>query len=111
MYLRPAVVPYADIDKTGRGPGNSVTIDHGFGYKSVYSHLESITVRSGQKIKRGDVIGQVGNSGLSVAPHLHYEVHLNGDAVNPVNYFFLDLSPEEYDRMIELSIKSGQSFD
>ena len=79
--------------------------------RRAYSHLEKINVRSGQKVKRGEVIGLVGNTGLSVAPHLHYEVLLHDEQVNPVNYFFLDLNPEEYNRMIELSVKSGQSFD
>ncbi|HYW96691.1 MAG TPA: M23 family metallopeptidase [Bacteroidales bacterium] len=101
----------ADIDRTGRGHGNAVVIDHGYGYKTSYSHLDEIKVRYGQKVTRGDVIGLVGNTGLSVAPHLHYEVLLNDKAVNPVNYFFLDLDPEAYNRMIELSVKSGQSFD
>ncbi len=101
----------ADIDRSGRGYGNIVIIDHGFGYKTSYSHLDKINVRAGQRIKRKDVIGLVGSTGLSVAPHLHYEVLLHDKPVNPVNYFFLDLTPEEYDRMIELSVKSGQSFD
>ena len=100
-----------DLDRTARGHGNTVLIDHGFGYKSSYSHLEKFNVRRGQHVKRGDVIGWVGNSGLSVAPHLHYEVRMNDKTVNPVNYFFLDLMPDDYSRLIELSIKSGQSFD
>ncbi len=101
----------ADIDRSARGYGNMVSIDHGFGYKTSYSHLDEIKVRQGQKVKRGDVIGLVGNTGLSVAPHLHYEVLLHDKPVNPVNYFFLELKPEDYNRVIELSIKSGQSFD
>jgi len=63
------------------------------------------------KVKRGEVIGTVGDSGLSVAPHLHYEVHLNGEPVNPINYFFLEITPRQYDQLILISIKSGQSFD
>lgn len=94
-----------------RGLGNRIIIDHGFGYKTLYAYMDALLVRNGQKVKRGDVIGTVGNSGLSAAPHLHYEVHLNGTPVNPVNYYFLELTPEQYDRMILLSIKSGQSFD
>jgi murein DD-endopeptidase MepM/ murein hydrolase activator NlpD len=86
-------------------------IDHGNGYESFYSHLESFKVRRGEQVKRGTIIGTVGNTGLSVAPHLHYEVHLNGEAVNPVNYFFMELNPEQYDKLIEISMKSGQSFD
>lgn len=98
-------------DRSSRGQGNTIVLDHGFGYKSVYSSLDGFHVRAGQKVNRNDLIGWVGNTFLSVAPHLHYEVHLNGEPVDPVNYFFLDLSPEQYHRMIELSLKSGQSFD
>jgi len=94
-----------------RGYGNHIIINHGFGYKTVYAHLDRFNVRQGQKLKRGDVIGFVGNSGLSIAPHLHYEVELNGDKVDPVNYYFNDLTPEEYERIIEIASRSGQSFD
>ena len=100
-----------DLTRTGRGSGNTVVINHANGYKTYYSHLQKFNTREGAKVKRWDVIGWVGNTGLSVGPHLHYEVHLKGEAVNPVNYFFLELSPSQYDRMIEMSIKSGQSFD
>lgn len=94
-----------------RGMGNHIIINHGFGYTSVYAHLDSFNVRPGQKVKRGDVIGFVGNTGMSVAPHLHYEIKLNGSNVDPVNYFFNDLSPEEYEKMVEIASKTGQSFD
>ena len=94
-----------------RGMGNYLVIDHGFGYSSVYAHLEGFNVRPGQKVRRGDVIGYVGNTGLSVAPHLHYEIKLNGVNVDPVNYFFNDLSASEYEKMIEVASKTGQSFD
>lgn len=100
-----------DIDKSKRGYGNKIIINHGFGYKTLYAHLSGFTVKQGQDVKRGDVIGYVGNTGLSTAPHLHYEVLLNDKKVNPVNYYFNDLSPEEYDKMIELSLRAGQSFD
>jgi len=73
--------------------------------------MDEMNVRNGSRVKRGEQIGTVGNSGLSVAPHLHYEVHLNGEAMNPVNYFFLELSPGDYDRLIVISLMSGQSFD
>lgn len=99
------------IDRTGRGHGNTIIINHDNGYKTVYSHLDRFNVRQGNRVKRGDLIGWVGNTGLSVAPHLHYEVHLNGEPVNPVNYYFLELDPERFNKMVELSIKSGQSFD
>jgi murein DD-endopeptidase MepM/ murein hydrolase activator NlpD len=104
-----AVVELVEMSK--RGNGNTIILNHGSGYKTSYMHLDAFKVKSGQKVKRGDVIAWVGNTGLSVAPHLHYEVSLDGNPVNPVNYFFLELSPESYDKMILISIKSGQSFD
>ncbi len=96
-----------------RGYGNQVIIDHGFGYKTRYAHLvvNGFNVKKGQEVKRGDVIAFVGSTGLSTAPHLHYEVHRNGKMVDPKNFYFNDLTPAEYDRMIEISMKSGQSFD
>ncbi len=99
------------VNSSKRGLGNHIIVDHGFGYSTVYAHLDRFNIRQGQKVKRGDVIGYVGNTGLSVAPHLHYEVKLNGVNVDPVNYYFNDLSPEEYERMIEIASKTGQSFD
>jgi hypothetical protein len=99
------------IESSQRGYGNSVIIDHGFGIKTLYAHLNAFNVKSGQKVKRGDIIGFVGNTGLSTAPHLHYEVIRNKEKVNPINYFFNDLTADEYDRMIELSMQPGQSFD
>lgn len=94
-----------------RGYGNHVIIDHGFGYKTIYAHLDRPNVRTGQRVNRGDVIGFVGSTGMSLAPHLHYEVELNGVKVDPSNYYFNDLTAEEYERMIELASRSGQSFD
>ncbi len=99
------------ISYSRRGYGNKIEIDHDFGYVTLYAHLYGFNVKKGQKVKRGDVIGFVGNSGLSTGPHLHYEVHKNGKRINPVNYYFNDLSPSEYNRIIEISAKSGQSFD
>lgn len=99
------------VKRSRRGYGNNVMIDHGYGYKTFYAHLEKYTVKRGQKVKRGDIIGYVGNSGTSTAPHLHYEVVKNGRKVNPVNYYFNDLTSEEYDIMLELSSKENQSFD
>lgn len=99
------------VDWSKRGYGNQIIIDHGYGYSTMYAHLSDFNVRLGQEVKRGDVIGYVGNTGLSTAPHLHYEVYLNGKKVNPINYYFNDLSPEEFDRMIELSMHSAQTFD
>ncbi len=102
----------ARIRSSKRGYGNHIVIDHGFGYQTLYAHLSRFNnLRVGQSVKRGDVIGYVGSTGLSTASHLHYEVHLNGKKVDPANYYFNDLSPEEYERMIELAMRSGQSFD
>ncbi len=94
-----------------RGLGKYVLIDHGYGYKTQYGHMSETKVRKGQKVKRGDVIGLVGNTGISSAPHLHYEVLKDGRKINPVNFYFNDLTPEEYDQMIELSSHANQSFD
>ncbi|HOU31640.1 MAG TPA: M23 family metallopeptidase [Bacteroidales bacterium] len=99
------------IISSRRGYGNHIVVNHGFGYKTLYAHLDRFNVRQGQKVKRGDVIGFVGNTGLSIAPHLHYEVELNGIKVDPSNYFFHDLTPEEYERIVEIASRSGQSFD
>lgn len=94
-----------------RGYGNLIEIDHGYQYKTWYAHLNEIKIRSGQKVVRGDIIGSVGTSGKSTGPHLHYEVHYKGESVNPTNYYFLDLSPEEYDKMIQISSNFGQTLD
>ena len=99
------------VDNSLRGYGKRVVIDHGFGYKTLYGHLNGFNVKKGQKVKRGDVIGFVGSTGTSTAPHLHYEVLKNNKKVNPVHYYFNDLSPEEFDKMIFISSNSGQSFD
>lgn len=97
--------------RSERGLGNQILIDHGYGYETLYACMDELNVRNGQEVKRGDLIGTVGNTGLSVAPHLHYEVHLDGEAMNPINYFFLELSPADYNRLILISKMSGQSFD
>ncbi len=93
------------------GLGQNIKIDHGFGYETVYGHLNEFNVKRGQKIKRGDIIGYVGNTGGSTAPHLHYEVHKDGKKVNPAYYMFKDLTPQEYDKMIAISSNIGQSLD
>ena len=93
------------------GYGNTIVIDHGYGYDTYYSHLSKINVTVGQKVNRGDIIGFVGSTGTSTAPHLHYEVSKNGVKVNPQNYYFQDLSPAEYEKMIAISSNMGQSFD
>jgi murein DD-endopeptidase MepM/ murein hydrolase activator NlpD len=94
-----------------RGYGTHVIINHGFGYQTLYGHLSKSLVRRGQKVNRGDVIGKVGSSGTSTAPHLHYEVVKQGRKINPINFFYNDLTPNEYEKMIELSSRSNQSFD
>jgi len=101
----------SDVQSSQRGYGKHIIINHGFGYTSTYAHLNDFNVRRGQKVRRGDVIGYVGNTGTSVANHLHYEIQLNGNYVNPVNYYFEDLTPDEYERIIEIASKTGQSFD
>jgi murein DD-endopeptidase MepM/ murein hydrolase activator NlpD len=93
------------------GYGKIIVVSHGFGYETWYAHLNKYNVRVGQKVVRGEVIGEVGNTGKSTGPHLHYEVHVKGKVVNPVNYYFMDLSAEEYDRMIELAANQGKVFD
>lgn len=99
------------VEMNGRGYGNNATIDHGYGYETLYGHMSKIAVRQGQKISRGDLVGFVGNTGTSSGPHLHYEVRKNGTPINPVNFYYNDLSPEEYEKMLELSSRAGQSFD
>ena len=95
----------------GNGYGNHVVINHGYGYETLYGHMEKIVARVGQKVKRGELIGYVGNTGLSAGPHVHYEVHKNGDPVNPINFYYNDLTPAEYKQMIEITSHASQSFD
>ncbi len=96
-------------ERNNHGYGQMIVIDHGYGYQTLYAHLSQIKVRRGQEIKRGELIGLVGNTGRSTAPHLHYEVIRNGRKVNPVNYFYNDLSPEEFERVIEIASQVNQS--
>lgn len=93
------------------GYGNVVILDHGFGYQTMYAHLSGFNVKKGQKVKRGDVIAFAGSTGKSTAPHLHYEVIKNGEKINPVNYYFNDLTPAQYEEMLKASKESGTSFD
>jgi murein DD-endopeptidase MepM/ murein hydrolase activator NlpD len=93
------------------GFGNTVEIDHGFGYETLYGHLSGYKVKVGQKIMRGEIIGTVGSTGKSTGPHLHYEVHINGKPVNPINYYSMDLTAEEYDRMLQIAENHGQVLD
>ena len=93
------------------GYGNCVVINHGYGYKTRYAHMSRIGVRRGEKVIRGQVIGAVGNTGKSTGPHLHYEVIVKGRTVNPVNYYYMDLTPEEYDEMIKVAETRGNMMD
>ena len=101
----------AKVRRSKKGYGNHVVINHGYGYKTLYAHMSRYTVKKGQVIKRGEIIGYVGNTGTSVAPHLHYEVHKNGKKINPVNFYYNDLSSDEYSKMLEISSQNNQSFD
>lgn len=99
------------IKYSRRGYGNCITIDHGFGYETIYGHLNKILVEKGSKVKRGQVIGEVGNSGFSTGPHLHYEIHRDGIPVNPVNYYFNDLNPEQFNEVKRMSEADIIPFD
>jgi len=98
-------------DNRASGFGEHIEIDHGFGYKTIYAHLSKYNVKQGQKVKRGDLIGFVGSTGRSVGPHLHYEVHKNGKPINPINFYYGNLTPEEFRIMLKAASQEGQSFD
>jgi murein DD-endopeptidase MepM/ murein hydrolase activator NlpD len=109
---------YATADGTvdlagnvGNGFGNHVIINHGYGYQTLYGHMYRVKARTGQKVKRGEVIGYVGSTGKSTGPHCHYEVHFRGDKIDPIYFFFNDLSPEQFDRLVKKAAASTQSFD
>jgi murein DD-endopeptidase MepM/ murein hydrolase activator NlpD len=96
---------------TGTGYGNHVVINHGYGYETLYGHMFRIKVKAGQRVKRGEIIGWVGSTGKSTGPHCHYEVHKNGRHLDPVYFFYNDLTPEQYDRLLKMAASSNQSFD
>jgi len=96
---------------TGNGYGNHVVINHGYGYETLYGHMVKVKARVGQQIKRGEVIGYVGSTGKSTGPHCHYEVHKNGQKIDPVYFFYNDLSPEQYDLLLKRAAAANQSFD
>ena len=99
---------------TGReegGYGKHVIINHGYGYETLYGHMVKIKAREGRQVKRGEIIGWVGNTGKSTGPHCHYEVHKNNNPVDPVYFFYNDLTPEQFDRLVKLAGSSNQSFD
>jgi len=93
------------------GYGNHVIINHGYGYETLYGHMVRIKARQGQSVKRGEVIGYVGSTGKSTGPHCHYEVHRSGKPINPVYYFYNDLTPAQYDRLLKMAASSNQSLD
>ena len=96
---------------TGDGYGNHVVINHGYGYETLYGHMSKVKAKPGQQVKRGEVIGWVGSTGKSTGPHCHYEVHKNGQKIDPVYFFYNDLSPEQYDLLLKKAASSNQSLD
>ena len=100
-----------EVRRSLGGYGNEIMVDHGFGYVTLYAHLSAFKVKDGQLVKRGQVIGLIGDTGKSTGPHLHYEVRKDGKAINPINYFFNDLTPAEYSKMLDLSKIPTQSMD
>ncbi len=100
-----------DIEVNRWGYGKSIVVNHGFGFKTRYAHLSSFKVKKGQRVKRGELIGFVGSSGKSVGPHLHYEVVQNGTKVNPINFYHSDLTPKQYEKLIEMSDNSYKAYD
>ena len=101
-------VVYAEMHQ---GDGKCVLIDHGFNYQTLYAHLSAYNVKSGQKVKRGDIIGYMGNTGMSTGPHIHYEVKKIGIPVDPINYYFNDLTADEYDKLVTEANNNGQTMD
>ena len=99
------------VDSRSAGYGKHIRIDHGFGYVTLYAHLSEYNVRRGQQVKRGDVIGFVGNTGRSVAPHLHYEIRKDGKHLNPINFYYGDLNTEEFNALLEAANRENQSLD
>jgi len=99
------------ISRESQGYGNVIIIDHGYGYVTLYAHLSEFNVKEGQEVKRGEIIGFVGSTGLSTGPHLHYEVRKDDEKVNPIYYLFNDLTPEEYHKIVEISNSIQKAYD
>jgi len=100
-----------EVGFTTSGFGNRVVINHGYGYETLYGHMYRFKARVGQQVKRGEVIGYVGNTGKSTGPHCHYEVHRGGRPVDPIYYFYNDLTPAQFDRILKIAAAGNQSFD
>ena len=98
-------------DNRAAGFGKHIRIDHGFGYVSIYAHLDKYNVKRGQKVKRGEIIGFVGNTGRSVAPHLHYEIVKDGKKINPINFYYGNLSPDEFNILVQQASQENESLD
>jgi murein DD-endopeptidase MepM/ murein hydrolase activator NlpD len=98
-------------ERSKGGYGNQIIIDHGFGYKTMYAHLQAFKVRAGERVKRGQVIGAIGSTGKSTSPHLHYEVWKSNQPVNPINYFFNDITPQQYEEILMFSQRPSQTMD
>jgi len=99
------------VNYSFEGYGNEIIVNHGYGYRTRYAHLSAFKVTPGQKVKRGDIIGKIGTTGKSTGPHLHYEVLKNGDAVNPVYFYYNDLKDAEFEKMVQLANSPGQTMD
>ena len=95
----------------GNGYGNHVIINHGYGYETLYGHMVKVKINPGKKVTGGEIIGWVGSTGKSTGPHCHYEVHKNGNKIDPVYFFYNDLSPDQFDRLLKQAAASNQSFD
>lgn len=100
-----------DVNQRNYGYGVTLTISHGYSYETFYAHLRKTLVRPGDQVKRGQIIAESGNTGLTIAPHLHFEIHKSNRPVDPINYLFTDITPQEYQQLIEMSKLGGQSLD
>ncbi|HTE26365.1 M23 family metallopeptidase [Flavitalea sp.] len=95
----------------GNGYGNYVILDHGYGYETLYGHMFKVKIKNSTRVKRGEIIGYVGSTGKSTGPHCHYEVHKNGRPIDPVYFFYNDLTPEQFDQILKMAAAGNQSFD
>ena len=103
------LVTFAGSDASGYGI--HVKIDHGYGYQTLYGHMSKLLTKKGRRVKRGEIIGEIGSTGISTGPHLHYEVIYRGQKVNPINYYYKDISPEEYNTLLEMASQHNSPFD